>query len=311
MLIIEDLERFQAEWDFCVLTLGVFDGLHRGHQSLLKQVHKQGKKKGYARVLLSYHPHPDFVLGKREAQAGTELFDYQEKISLFRKCPLDAVCLLPFTPQTARITAVRYLQEFLLDRLHAAHIVIGYDQHFGKDRKGNYAFLKKMSQSSSFHVKRIRAVKYRGEIISSSNIRKYILSGNVEKANFLLGYDFFIQAKVQHGEKRGRTLGFPTANLKVSPTKAIPQEGVYAGWAFLDKEKHRAMISIGNNPSFYGSDKILENRVEAHLLHFKGDLYGKTIQISFQKRIRDQMKFASPQELAEQIKKDRLITAKL
>ncbi len=311
MPVIEYLENFQAKWNSSILTLGVFDGLHRGHQSLIKEVEKQSHKGKFLKVLLTYHPHPDFILGKRKVQSGTELFTYDEKIYLLKNCPMDVVCFLNFTQKIANMTAMRYLKEILLGKLHATHIVLGYDQHFGRGRKGDYSLLKKMSKRYSFQVSQVKALKYRGEIISSSNIRKHILLGNIEKANALLGYNFFIQSVVQKGEKRGRLLGFPTANLKSYPTKVIPQEGVYAGWVFHKGKKYQSMISIGKNPSFHHENKDIRKKIEAHLLDFRGKLYDEIISLSFQKRIRDQISFRTPQELTAQLEKDRSLVQKL
>lgn len=312
MLIIHDLEPFQADWEACVLTLGVFDGLHRAHQSLLKEVQRHGNKRKRARVLLTYSPHPDFVLGKRSSfESNRELCTRQEKISLLEKFNLDAVCFLRFTPELARMRALAYLKKILLDKLRAVYIIIGYDQHFGRGRKGNYAFLKKMSFRYPFQVKRIPALKYRRELISSSNIREHIATGKIERANSLLGYSFFMQARVKRGEQRGRKLGFPTLNLETPLEKLVPPEGVYAGFANWDKRCFRAMISIGNKPSFTGSKNSKEKgkEIEAHLLDFneKKELYGQNITLFFEKYLREQVKFNSAEELIIQLEKDELL----
>ncbi len=315
MIIVHELEHFKATWDSCVLTLGAFDGLHRGHQVLLKQIQKRSHRKKHARVLLSYYPHPDFVLGKRKGKSQVELFSYDEKLSLFQNFDLDAVCLLRFTPALAKISAMRYLKEVLLEKLHAAHIIIGHDQGFGKGRKGNYQLLKKMSSRYNYQVKKIEAVKYRREIVSSTNIRKHILNGDIERANTLLGYHFFIRAMVKRGEQRGRDLGFPTANLEIPASKIIPDIGVYLGYANWGDEYYVAMISVGSKPSFRSSTntkKIAEEIiVEAHLLKFNKQLYGQTITVFFTKHIRDQIKFASPDELKKQLEQDKKLTLKL
>ena len=298
-----------------MLTFGVFDGLHRGHQALLKEVQKQSRKnkKKPARVLLSYYPHPDFVLGKRSPETSTELYSYEEKLSLLKKLDLDALCFLRFTPELARMTALHYLREILLKKLRATCIIIGYDQHFGQGRKGNYAFLKKMASSYHFQVKQVQALKYRREILSSTNIRKHIARGEIARANALLGYPFFMQAVVKRGEQRGRSLGFPTANLQVSPGKAIPLEGVYAGFADWKGKRLRAMISVGKKPSFTALNKIEKSEIEAHLLDFdeKKNLYGQHITLFFQKFLRKQIKFNSAQELIMQLEKDKKLSKKI
>ncbi len=307
MLIIRDLKDFEAAWDSCVLTLGVFDGMHRGHQAILKRLEKRSRKKNIPRVLLSYDPHPDFVLGKRAAERGSELFHYEEKLALFQKFDLDAVCLLEFSQTIARMTAMRYLKEILIGKLRSRHIIIGYDQHFGKGRKGDYHFLKKMQKRYSYKVERIHAVRFRRNILSSSLIRQCIQEGDMIRANQYLGYDFFIQAMVKRGFQRGRKLGFPTINLDLLPTKAIPKEGVYAGYCEWGGRRYTSMINIGTNPTF-GQQEL---SVEAHLLGFQGELYGEKLRLFFKERIRDQIKFTSPQALLLQLEQDRNIIAAL
>ncbi len=309
MLVIYDFENFQAEWPSCALTLGVFDGLHRGHQAIIKRLQKKRHRKDNApRVLLTYHPHPDFVLGKRKASSGSELFCYEEKVSLFRQLDIDAICFLKFSPDIARITAIRYLKDFILEKLRAKYIVIGYDQSFGRGRKGNYTFLKKMTHRYNFQVEQVHAIKQNQEIISSSQIRKYILDGHIEKANKMLGYDFFITTVVLHGQERGRQLGFRTANLQIPPTKIIPKNGVYVGLAQYKEKTYRAMINVGSNPTFDPQEK--EINLEAHLLGFDGNLYDQSLQLSFSHRLREQIKFSSAQELSKQLQKDRDYTSR-
>lgn len=284
------------------MTPGVFDGIHRGHQALIKRL--LGKKAG-ARVLLTYHPHPDLVLGKRKDPEGYELFTYEEKLSLFQRYPLDAVVFLPFTVELARMTALRYLKEILLGRLRAKHIVIGYDQCFGRGRKGDYGFLKLMSRKYDFAVDRVKAVRGFGPVISSSQIRASIAAGESEKAARLLGHPYFITGIVVRGFQRGRLIGFPTANLEVPRSKVIPREGVYTARVMRDGKTYRAMVNIGRNPTFDGKQRS----IEAHILDFDEDLYGQELRVHFHKRIRDEMRFSSVEELRLRLLRDRQITA--
>ena len=290
-----------------MLTLGVFDGMHRGHQAILKKLQKRSYKKKYPRVLLTYYPHPDLVLGKRQADSATELFTYEEKLSLFQNFDLDAVSFLHFTAKIASMSAMRYLKEILLSKLQAKHIIIGYDQHFGRGRKGNYKLLKQMRHRYDFQVEQIQAVKYRREIVSSTIIRNYVLQGEIEHANSLLGHDFFIKSMVKRGQQIGYKLGFPTINLDFSPTKVIPKIGVYAGLAQWQRQNYRAMINVGTKPTFNNQGQI---EIEAHLLGFQGtqeSLYGEILQLFFKKRLRDEMKFETAELLSAQLKKDYVI----
>lgn len=304
MHIVKDLDGLDPFWERASLTLGVFDGMHRGHQKIIQRVQKRSKGARHARILLTYHPHPDIVLGKKKSLRGAELFTYDEKLALFQRFSLDVVVFMPFTRELASMTALRYLKEILLGKLRARNIVIGYDQCFGRGRKGNYEFLKLMSKKYDFEVDRIEAVKSKGEIISTSRIRKEIQGGNVSEANRLLGHDYFLTGTVVRGFQRGQTIGFPTANLDVAESKLVPAEGVYGAVCEWGGQHYRAMVNIGKNPTFQNEQLT----IEANLLGFKGDLYGETLRLYFLHRFRDEMSFASVGELKVQLQKDQKST---
>lgn len=299
MQAIHELDGFIPEWSECALTLGVFDGMHRGHQALVQRLRGSWPDRSRARVLVTYHPHPDLVLGKRPAE-GAELFTYQEKLSIFQRFDLDAVVFLPFTPELARMTALRYLKEILLGRLRARRIIIGYDQRFGRGRKGDYQLLKRMSKRYRYKVERVRAVRYRGQIVSTSRIRSLLSAGDVKQAGRLLGHDYFATGMVVRGAQRGRDLGFPTANVDLPATKALPGRGVYACVAEWGAVRRQAMVNVGVKPTF-GEDRLT---VEAHLLDFNADLYGEQLRLHFRKRLRDERRFASIEELIAQLRLD-------
>jgi riboflavin kinase/FMN adenylyltransferase len=307
MYIVHDIENFEAYYDHSVLTLGVFDGMHRGHQQLISRLQKHSRRRSRPRVLVTYTPHPDLVLGKREQHRGCELFTYEEKLSLLQKFDLDIAVFLPFTLELARMTALRYLREIILGKLRADRIIIGYDQCFGRGRKGDYDFLKLMSRKYDYAVERIKAVKRKGDIISTSRIKYLLQKGAIEQANDLLGYEFFLTGMVVRGFQRGKTLGFPTANLEFPETKAIPAEGVYTAVAEWGGRKFRAMVNIGSNPTFQAENQT----VEAHLLDFDTEIYGEQIRLFFYHRIRDVMPFDGPESLKAQLERDRKVAAKL
>ncbi|MCB1166369.1 MAG: bifunctional riboflavin kinase/FAD synthetase [Leptospiraceae bacterium] len=307
MHIVKDLENFTPFWERASLTLGVFDGMHRGHQKIIQRVQKRSKKARNARVLVTYHPHPDIVLGKRSSVRGAELFTYEEKLALFQKFSLDVVVFLPFTRELASMTALRYLREILLGKLRAKNIVIGYDQCFGRGRKGDFEFLKLMSKKYDFEVDRIEAVKSKGEIISTSRIRKEIEKGDVVEANRLLGHDYFLSGTVVRGFQRGQTIGFPTANLDIEETKLIPGEGVYGCVCEWGGQHFRAMVNVGRNPTF----KNEQMTIEAFLLDFSGDLYGERLRLYFLHRLRDELSFGSVMELKSQLEKDQIAAANM
>jgi len=305
MYIIHDLNNFKADWDSSVLTLGVFDGMHRGHRALIDRLQKRGETNNLTRVLVTYNPHPDLVLGKNKTNL--ELFTYHEKLSLFQKFDLDVAVFLPFTREFSRMTALRYLREILLNQLKAKSIIIGYDQSFGRGRKGNYKFLRLMSKKYAYTLDRIKAVRINGKIISTSRIKKHLIEGNINIANRMLGHDFFLSGTVIRGFRKGTQLGFPTANLEILPEKVIPAEGVYSAVAEWGRKKYKAMVNIGKNPTFAREHLT----VETHILGFNTNIYGKQIRIYIKKRLRDDIKFESVNDLKAQLKKDREIVSRL
>ncbi len=307
MRVVHGLSDFEAPWESSALTLGVFDGLHRGHQELIKKLQKRSRGKNRANIIVTYNPHPDFVLGKRNNRTAAELFTLAEKISLFQMYNFDAVIFLPFTAELARMTALRYLREILLDKLKAGHIIIGYDQCFGRGRKGDFKFLKQMSGRYNFRVEQIRAVRVGGVIVSSTAIRAHLESGEVEKANRMLGHDFFVTGTVVRGDERGRILGFPTANLDISETKVIPGEGVYAARLERGGTQYRAMVNIGYRPTF-GKNLL---SVEANILDFSETIYGEQVRLYFIKRIRDEIRFSGAEALKARLEIDRAIVRKI
>jgi len=298
MQIIHDIDSFRPDWMEAVVTPGVFDGLHRGHQALIKRLQKHSRRGG-ARVLVTYEPHPDLVLGKSR-EPFSECFTYLEKLSLFQQFDLDAVVFLRFSPELARMTALRYLKEILLGRLRARTIIIGYDQCFGRARKGDYAFLKMMSRRYQYKVERIAAVQKKGRIISTTEIKRALLAGEIELANDWLGHPFFLTGTVVRGQQRGSKLGFPTANLELPETKLIPGAGVYAAMAEWGQARYPCMLNIGYAPTF-GGNRLA---VEAHLFDFNASLYGEQLRLHLLKRVRSEISFGSVDELKSQLEKD-------
>lgn len=307
MDIVHNLENYNPYWNEASLTLGVFDGMHLGHQALTDRLQKRSHKKGRARVLVTYDPHPDLVLGKTKSTNGTELYTYQEKLALFQSFDIDSVVFLKFTRELAQMTALKYLKDILLGKLKAKNIIIGYDQCFGKGRKGDYEFLKLMSKKYDYTVDRIKPVKYKRNIISSSRIRNEIREGNLQLANEMLGHNFFVTGTVVRGFQRGKRIGYPTANLETPSSKVLPGEGVYTAIADHGGKLYRSMVNIGKNPTFQ-NERLT---IEAHLLDFDSDLYGKGLRLHFDSKIRDEMRFDGPEELTAQLDKDRAITEKM
>lgn len=305
MLIVHNIGKFVADWESSSLTLGVFDGIHLGHQELLKRIQKQ--KDSYKRVLVTYHPHPDLVLKKRTEEYGTELYTYEEKLSLLQNYDIDIVVFIEFTQEFSNTTAEDFLKYILIEKLKAKYIVIGYDQCFGKNKEGNYKFLLERTNQYHYKVEQIDPILWDGEIVSSSKIRNFLKFGDIEKANLMLGRNYCITGTVIKGFQRGRLLGFPTANLDIPMTKVIPKIGVYRGFCEYGGSVYKAMINIGFNPTF--NNQLIS--VEAHILDFDKNIYGEQIKIYFLDRIRDEKKFSTIEELKEQLIKDKAFTEQI
>ena len=297
-------DNFSFIKNFNAITMGAFDGLHIGHQELLKRVNFVAKEKNLERVLLTFHPHPALVLSsKLQKEENFNIFSLEEKKIIFGKLGWEAVIFLNFNLELSKIEPIEFISKILIEKLKTKFIAIGYDQHFGYDRKGNYELLNKYSTVYSYKVECINAVEYENQIVSCSLIRKLLLKGEIERTNKLLGYDFFIYSNVIKGEGRGRKLGFPTANLEKLENKIIPSDGVYFGTCEFENKLYKVLISIGDKPSFH--NQKLDKEVEVYILDFNKDLYNKKIKVYFKIKIREQIKFNNENELIGAMNKDK------
>ncbi|MGB6083976.1 bifunctional riboflavin kinase/FAD synthetase [Moheibacter sp.] len=284
-----------------VLTLGMFDGIHIGHQAIIRQLNEIAEKENGESVLLTFDPHPRVVLGKAadDLQLLTTL---NEKIELLENSGLENLILHPFTKVFANLSAEDFVEELLVNEIGIHTIVIGYDHHFGKNRQGNFEQLNEFSKKYNFQVVKIEEVKSDGNHISSTQIRNALIQGNVEFANEGLGRNYSLTGKVIHGDKLGRTLGFPTANLETERFKLIPGNGVYIVKAFLKDEVFKGLLSIGTRPTVTNSN---EKRAEVYLMDFDREIYGETLKIEVLHKIRDDQKFDSLQDLVKQMNLDK------
>lgn len=284
-----------------VLTLGMFDGIHIGHQAIIRQLNEIAEKENGESVLLTFEPHPRVVLGKAadDLQLLTTL---NEKIELLEKSGLENLILHPFTKEFSELCAEDFVEELLVNEIGIHTIVIGYDHHFGKNRQGNFEQLNEFSKKYNFQVVKIEEVKSEGNHISSTQIRNALMEGNVEFANEGLGRNYSLTGKVIHGDKLGRTLGFPTANLETEQFKLIPGNGVYIVKAFLKDEVFKGLLSIGTRPTVTNSN---EKRAEVYLMDFDREIYGETLKIEVLHKIRDDQKFDSLQDLVKQMNLDK------
>ncbi len=298
MRILSDISEFPGNWEKTIVTLGDFDGIHKGHQKLIYRAVDAGKEKGLPVVLMTYDPSPKKILKKLKFD--NVIYTKQEKIILLQKYPLDLVYFFPFEVNTLELSADNFLRDIILDQLKADTVIIGYDHHFGKNREGNYEFLRNKSGELSFQVERVEEY-YESDIrYSSSLVRESLKNGNVEKANELLGHAFFIASTVIRGYQRGTIMNIKTANLHIPPDKMIPGDGVYFGVVRYGGEILKCLINIGKNPTF-GNDA---RSLEVHILNFNRNIYGESVVVYFLERIRDEISFKSMDALKEQILKD-------
>ena len=284
-----------------VLTIGTFDGVHLGHQQILNELVKEAKKIDGKSVLITFEPHPRLVLSNFESTI--ELIDsLDEKIEKLKKLNLDYLFVIPFTKTFAYQQPQNYVENFLIKNFNLHTIIIGYDHRFGNNRAGDIDFLKTYSDKNQFHLIEILAKQIDENIISSSKIRQALKNGEIELANKYLGNDFVISGTVIHGAKRGRTIGYPTANLKLkNEYKLIPLNGVYIVKINIENEIYFGVCNVGINPTIENNNAI---KIETFIFDFENDIYEKEIKLTFLKYIRSEKKFNSLEELKKAIADD-------
>jgi riboflavin kinase/FMN adenylyltransferase len=290
------------DWGRSAVTIGVFDGVHKGHQRLIGYVVKRAADLGVRSVVITFDPHPAEVLGCGSPPA--VLTEPAAKAELIEALGVDALCVVPFTPRFARLTGEEFVRAALIDRLRAALVVVGGDFRFGRDAVGDVALLRDLGREGDFLVDRAELLRESQTVISSTFVRQRVAAGDVQAAGAALGRPHRIAGVVVSGDGRGRSIGFPTANLSTEPGLAIPAAGVYAGWLIRGEDRLPAAISIGTNPTFAGA----ELRVEAHVLDFVGDLYGDLVTLEFVTRLREMRPYPTVAGLIEQIGKDVIMT---
>ncbi len=282
-----------------VVTIGVFDGVHRGHQHLLKRLSEKAREAHWLAVALTFFPHPDIVL---RGQVGRYyLSSPDERAELLMKHGIDHVITHPFNEHVRQIRAADFV-DMLLNHLQMRTLWVGANFAMGYKREGNLDFLRSQGEQKGFTVEVVDMMRTEnpGEVISSTAIRERLYTGDVETAHRWLGRPYAVSGEVIHGEKRGRKIGFPTANISVWDERIIPANGVYAGWAWLDNQRYMAVTNVGIRPTFAGDDVT----VEVHLLDFQQDIYGQNLRFEFIKRLRPEKKFNGIEALIAQINAD-------
>ncbi|WP_412986567.1 bifunctional riboflavin kinase/FAD synthetase [Pontimicrobium sp. IMCC45349] len=284
-----------------IVTIGTFDGVHHGHQKIISRLTKIAKKDGLKAVVLTFFPHPRMVLQK---DAGIKLINtIDEKANLLSDFGVDHLVIKEFTQEFSRLSALEYVRDVLVKKLHVKHIIIGYDHHFGRNRTANIDDLKEFGEIYDFKVTEITAQEVNEVAVSSTKIRKALIAGDIKAANQFLGYNFMLNGNVVKGKGLGKQINFPTANLNIEEDyKLIPKDGVYVVKANIENTEVFGMMNIGVNPTVDSSNT---QSIEIHFFDFNNNIYDKNIKVEILQRLRDERKFASIKELKDQLQKDK------
>jgi riboflavin kinase/FMN adenylyltransferase len=286
-----------------IVTIGTFDGVHLGHQKIIKRLVELKNKQGGEIVLFTFAPHPRKVLFPEQTDLKL-ITTTEEKCKLLQQFGVDHVLVYPFTKEFSLMNARDYISDIIAKGLKTKTLVIGYDHHFGANREGNINTLKQFAPIYHFNVEEISAQEINQLNISSTRIRKAIDEGDMQTANEFLGYQFFITGTVVKGKQLGRTIGYPTANIFIDDSdKLIPKIGVYAVHVILNDKRYKGMLSIGVNPTTDSDNKI---KIEVNIFDFDKEIYGAVIKIEFIKRIRNEEKFANLDELKQALANDKI-----
>ncbi len=284
-----------------IVTVGTFDGIHLGHREIISKINELKKQGGFRSVVVTFDPHPQLIL-KNKSDGIKLLSTTEEKIDTFDKLGIDVLYVLEFTRGLAETHAEEFLEKYLVNGIGLSHLVLGFDHSFGKNREGNFETISSLTSRYGFEVHKVE--EFKGDTsINSTTIRKLLLDGEVEHAAKLLGSDYSFEGTVVQGDRRGSTIGFPTANLRVDDAhKLIPKNGVYAVKVDVGGITRNGMMNIGNRPTVSEGNDIF---IEVNIFDFDKDIYGSKIRVHARKYLRGERKFGSVDELIAQLKKDK------
>jgi len=286
-----------------VATIGIFDGVHTGHRFILDHLLKQARMHGGESVVVTLWPHPRIVLNK-ELHNFKLLHTREEKIREMEQRGIDHLLIVPFDREIASLTACDFVQKYLVDRLGVEVLLVGYDNRFGKDRKGDPEGLRMCAEKNRYRIEKLPEYHSEHGRVSSTSIREAVLRGDLESAANMLGYHYYLSGNIVEGNHIGRQMGFPTANIHpMDPYKLIPLNGVYAIRTELRGEQYNGMLNIGFRPTIDSAMAV--KTIEAHLFGVTGDFYEEEVVIHFLKRVRDEMKFSGLDALKQQLQKDK------
>ena len=285
------------------LSIGMFDGVHIGHQSIIRKLNAISAEKNLESAILTFWPHPRIVFNPKDDLKLLNTID--EKTYFLEKHGLQNLFLKEFDEDFRNLTGEEFVTQILVAKLNVKHLIIGYDHTFGKNKSGDFSLLKKMSPTCGFEVEQVEAVDFEDKHISSTKIRHALLNGDVVAANKMLGYAYSLRGTVIHGKKIGRTIGYPTANIAIESIKLLPKKGAYIVEVFIKEQHFKGMLSIGTNPTVAGESVS----VEVYILDFEADIYGEEISVNFRDFLHDEIKFENLEKLIERLDEDKIQTA--
>ncbi len=282
-----------------IVTIGTFDGVHLGHRKILDEVTRRAREIGGRSLVITFHPHPRFVV---EPERKFELLTtIDEKMERFEKAGIDLALAINFTKEFSELSYKEFVEKIICDEIGVTHFVVGYDHRFGKNRSGDKEKLLELADTCDYTVSSVESVTLDGEVISSTKIRNLLREGNIAKANKFLGYNYSFWGKVVRGAQRGRTLGYPTANVKPEKDKLVPANGVYVVKVTVKDENYFGLMNIGNRPTF---ENLNQKIIETYIFDFNENIYARNIRTEILARLRDEKKFVTKEALLEQIETD-------
>ena len=303
MKIIRDLTDYHDKTPLA-LSLGMFDGVHLGHLSIINTLNKIAKKEHLESAILSFWPHPRKFLNPDDDVK--MLNTLEEKLELLEKSGIQNIFLKTFDEEFRNLTGTEFCEQVLIQKLNVKHIIIGHDHTFGKNKSGNFELLKSLSDELGFKVNQLEAVQKNDLNVSSTKIRIALSEGKITDANEMLGYNYPLTGKVIHGKKLGRTIGYPTANIEVPINKLLPKSGAYVVEVYIDNQFYKGMLSVGTNPTI--DDKSKSVHTEVYILDFDQDIYDQQITIKFRDFLHDEIKFEGLEKLIEKLDEDKRLT---